>query len=150
MERALRNAPNAPHVALQPQSEHLFAIDFVSNVSGMRNASAHTMSSTPHPQRPRLALVPDGAPRTPAPRRQRLAALLAGLVCGFAMAALAAVVGGAGPGAPLGIAAALAVALVAVLVHARRIAVRDLRAARARRARRQGATVTSLDIARAA
>lgn len=94
--------------------------------------------------------MPDRASRTPAPGRHRLAALLAGLVCGFLLAAFAAVVGGAGPGAPLGIAATLALALVTVLTHARRVTVRDRRAARARHAGDEGATVISLDTARAA
>jgi hypothetical protein len=128
----------------------LFANDFVSNVVGMRNASAVAHPIAPPAERPRLVVVPEMAPPTPAPVRQRFAALLAGLICGFVLAALAAVVGGGNPRASLGIAATLGVALIAVLVHARRVTVRNRRRARTRRTRHQGGTVVSLDAARAA
>jgi hypothetical protein len=72
------------------------------------------------------------------------------LICGFVLAALAAVAGGGGPGASLGIAATLGLALVAVLVHGRRVTVRNRRLARARRIAHQDGTVVSLDAARAA
>ena len=127
----------------------MFARDFVSNVVGMRNASAVALPIAPHVERPHLALVPEMAPRTPTPARQRFAALLAGLICGFVLAALAAVAGGGSPSASLGIAATLGVALVTVLVHARRVTVRKRRRARARQTR-MNATVISLDAARAA
>lgn len=146
----MRNAHRAGHVALQPQSEHLFAIDFRSNVRAMRNASAVAHAVAPPSERPRLTLVPDPAPRPPAPARQRLAALLAGLICGFVLAAAAAVAGGGSPAAALAVAGLLAAALAAVLVHARRVTVRNRRRARARHCEPAGATVISLDAARAA
>ena len=116
----------------------------------MRNASAVAHPIAPPAERPRLVVVPEIAPPTPAPARQRFAALLAGLMCGFVLAALAAVAGGGNPRASLGIAATLGVALIAVLVHARRVTVRNRRRARTRRTRHQGGTVISLDAARAA
>jgi peptidoglycan/LPS O-acetylase OafA/YrhL len=116
----------------------------------MRNASAVAHPIAPQIERPRLVLVPEPAQRRPAPARQRLAALLAGLICGFVLAALAAVAGGGSPVASLGIAATLGVALVPVLVHARRMTVRDRRRARARRPQPTDGTVISLDAARAA
>lgn len=129
----------------------MFATDFRSNVVGMRNASAVAHPIAPPVERPRLVLVPEMAPRTPAPARQRFAALLAGLVCGFVLAALAAVVGGGSPSASLDIAATLGVTLIVVLVHARRTTVRDRRRTRARQTRRhQDGTVISFDAARAA
>jgi hypothetical protein len=79
-----------------------------------------------------------------------LAALLAGLICGFALAALAAIVGGGSPAGSLNIAAILGGVLLVVLAHARRVTVRDQRRARARRAPKTGATLISLDAARAA
>lgn len=128
----------------------MFANDFVSNVVGMRNASAGAHPIAPPAEGPRLVLVPAMAPRTPAPARQRIAALLAGLICGFVLAALAATVGGGNPRASLAIAAALGVALIMVLVHARRVTIRDRRWARTRRTQHQDGTAISLDTARAA
>lgn len=116
----------------------------------MRNASAVAHPIAPRAERPRLVVVPEMAPPTPAPARQRFAALLAGLICGFVLAALAAVVGGGNPRASLGIAATLCVALIVVLVHARRVTVRNRRRARTRRTRHEGGNVISLDAARAA
>ena len=116
----------------------------------MRNASAVAHPVAPTLKRPRLVLVPDRAPRTPAPARQRIAALLAGLICGFVLAALAAIVGGGSPSGSLGIAVSLGLVLVAVLAHARRITVRNRRLARARRATPAGTTPISLDAARVA
>jgi hypothetical protein len=116
----------------------------------MRNASAVAHPIAPQIERPRLVLVPAPALRNPAPPRQRLAALLAGLICGFVLAALAAAVGGGSPVASLGIAAMLGGALVLVLAHARRVTVRSRRRARARRPRPAAGTVISLDAARAA
>lgn len=129
----------------------MFAIDFVSTVPGMRNAYAVAHPVAPHVERPHLVLVSERAPRAPAPARQRFAALLAGLTCGFVLAALAAVAGGGSPGASLGIAAILGVALIVVLAHARRMTILNRRRTRARRrALRLDGTVISLDAARAA
>ncbi len=116
----------------------------------MRNASAvaHPVAHTS--KRPHLVLVCHRAPDTPAPLRQRVAALLAGLICGFVLAALAAIVGGGSPGASLGIAASLGTVLVGVLAHARRVTVRTRRLARARRVTPAETTLVVLDSARAA
>ena len=128
----------------------MFDGDFVSNVLFMRNASAVAHPAAPHIERQPLSLVPDMAPRTPAPARQRFAALLAGLICGFVLAALAAAAGGGSPTASLGIAATLGGALIVVLVHARRVAVRNRRRVATRQSHRGDGTVISLDAARAA
>ncbi len=116
----------------------------------MRNASAVAHPVAPTLERPRLVLVCHRAPGTPAPPRQRIAALLAGLICGFVLAALAAIVGGGSPSAPLGIAVSLGTVLVAVLAHARRVTARTRRLARARRVTPAETTPVSLDSAQAA
>jgi hypothetical protein len=116
----------------------------------MRNASAVAHFAAPYIERPRLVLVSEPAPRAPAPARERLAALLAGLICGFVLAALAAVLGGGSPATSLGIAATLGVALCVVLVHARRVTIRARKQRRASRSPHHGAVVFSLDAARAA
>ena len=117
----------------------------------MRNASAVAHSVTPSTPRPRLVLVPTSTPRPPAPARQRLAALLAGLICGFVLAALAAVTGGGSPAAALAIAALLGLALGLVLIHARRVTVQERRLAQTRaRVATPHSNVISIETARAA
>ncbi len=119
----------------------------------MRNAHASKDSFAPALRRPALTLVGQTAHRRPAPARQRLASLLAGLICGFVLAALAAVVGGGSPGGSLAIAAVLGGVLVIVLAHARRVTVRTRRAHRTQCARAvasRSATVVSLNDVRAA
>ena len=118
----------------------------------MRNASAVAHTVAPPNERPCLALVPvpHPSPQPPAPARQRLAALLAGLICGFVLAALAAVAGGGSPGTSLAIAATLGVMLGAILAHARRVTVLNRRRARVRRRRGDTGTVVALDSVRAA
>ena len=114
----------------------------------MRTSSAALPATvTPSARRPHLLLVPPPAPRPPAPARQRLAALLAGLISGFVLAALAALLGGGSPTGALTIAAGLGVLLAAVLVRCRAMA----RRARHRRAStRARATGSPTRIARAA
>ncbi len=102
---------------------------------------------TPSARRPHLLLVPPPAPRPPAPARQRLAALLAGLISGFVLAALATVLGGGNPTGALTIAVGLGVLLAAVLVRCRAMA---RRAQRRRASGRTRATGSPARIARAA
>lgn len=116
----------------------------------MTNASAFAQPVARATQRPRLVLVPTSTPRPPAPARDRLAALLAGLVCGFVLAALATIVGGGDPAGSLTVAAGFGVALLAVLIHARRVTVRRRRRARSHRTAAFGGNVIPLDTARAA
>lgn len=136
------------NVALQLSSEHLFDGCFGSIVVAMRTSSAALPATvTPSARRPHLLLVPPPARRRPAPARQRLATLLAGLISGFVLAALAAVLGGGSPTGPLTIAIGLGVVLVAVLVRCRAVA----RRARRRRISMQArATGSPTRVARAA
>jgi hypothetical protein len=98
----------------------------------MRTASDFATRAAIPPARPRLAVVPDPAPVAPAPRRVRLAALLAGLSSGFVLAALAAATGGGDPGGALALAAASGTLLALVLAWSRHRVVRERRARRPR------------------
>ncbi len=128
--------------------EHLFDRDFGSTVIGMTTATAFHPAAPPRPVRPHLTLVAPPAPRPLAPRRKRLAALLAGLTSGFLLAALAAVWGGGSPSSALVATQACALALGLVLVHARIVTVRTRR--QHRRRQRAATQVTTELLARAA
>lgn len=116
----------------------------------MRNASAFAQPIERAVPRPRLVLVPMSTPHPPASSSHRLAALLAGLVSGFVLAALATVLGGGDPAGSLAVAAGFGVALTGVLIHARRATVLRRRRARARRRSALDTNVIPLDTARAA
>ena len=111
----------------------------------MRNASAVAHAPiglrTSSHRRPHLTLVPTPAAASPPPLSVRMAALLAGLVCGFAVAGVAAVLGGGRPTGELVAMMVLAVPLAATLVRARVVTVR------ARRARQVGRTAVSGTVA---
>jgi hypothetical protein len=117
----------------------LFDGRFGSIVVAMRTSpAALPVTVTPSARRPHLLLVPPPAPRPPAPGRQRLAALLAGLISGFVLAALAALLGGGSPTGALTIAVGLGVVLAAVLVRCRAVARRQRHRRAATRSRAAG------------
>ena len=114
----------------------------------MRTASAVAPLAGPRTRRPHLVLVTPPPSDRPATRHERLAALLAGLLTGFLLAALAAVAGGGSAAGALTTSAGIGLLLGIVLIRARVVTVRARR--RRRAASMSRVMETQASVARAA